>query len=135
MSTYKFSKTSLDRLATCHPDLQRLFNEVIKHYDCTILCGYRGQVEQDDAFLHGRSKLKYPHSKHNQTPSLGADVMPYPVDWSSSKKNLCKLYHFVGYVLATADMLGIKIRCGADFNQNKVFFDDNFVDIVHFELY
>lgn len=134
MSTPKFSQTSLDRLATCHPDLQRLFMKVIENYDCTILCGYRGQQEQDSAFAAGNSKLKYPNSKHNVMPSLGVDAMPYPVNWQGTKENLCKLYHFVGYVLATADSLGIKIRCGADFNRNGKFFDDGFSDIPHFEL-
>lgn len=136
MSTqkYSFSKTSLDRLNTCHPDLQRLFQQVIKDYGCSILCGYRNEADQNEAFSKGNSKLKYPDSKHNQMPSLAVDVVPCPVNWNSNKENLCKLYHFVGYVKATADMLGIRIRCGADFNSNGVFFDDNFVDIPHFEL-
>jgi len=134
MQTYSFSKLSLDRLNTCHPDLQRLFNEVIKNYDCSILCGYRGEQEQNLAFAKGASKKKFPESKHNQTPSLAVDVMPYPVDWSSTKANLCRLYHFVGYVKATADLLGIRIRCGADFNSNGVFFDDKWLDLPHFEL-
>lgn len=134
MSTYSYSKTSQEKLSTCHPDLQRLFMEVIKHYDCSILCGYRNEADQNDAFVRGASKKKYPDSKHNATPSLAVDVMPYPVNWSSSKENLCKLYHFVGYVKATADALGIKIRCGADFNSNGVFFDDKLVDAPHYEI-
>lgn len=134
MSTPKFSQTSLDRLATCHPDLQRLFMKVGERYNCTILCGHRGQGDQDAAFASGNSKLKWPDSEHNYVPSRAVDAMPYPVNWQGTKENLCKLYHFVGYVLATADSMGIKIRCGADFNRNKVFFDDNFIDIVHFEL-
>ena len=134
MQTYNFSKTSKERLETCHPDLQRLFNEVIKSYDCTILCGFRNETDQNLAYTKGASKKKFPESKHNQTPSLAIDAMPYPVDWSSTKANLCKLYHFVGYVKATADLLGIRIRCGADFNSNGVFFDDNFIDLPHFEL-
>lgn len=134
MSTYSFSKTSLERLNTCHPDLQRLFNEVIKNYDCSILCGHRGEAEQNEAFAKGASEKKFPDSKHNVLPSMAVDVMPCPVNWASTKQNLCKLYHFVGYVKATADMLGIKIKCGADFNDNVVFFDDKFIDIPHFEL-
>lgn len=35
----KFGKQSLDRLATCHTDLQKVMNEAIKHYDFTILYG------------------------------------------------------------------------------------------------
>ncbi len=37
----EFSNTSKARLATCHPDIQEVMNEVIKYFDCTILEGYR----------------------------------------------------------------------------------------------
>lgn len=136
MSTgkYKYSKQSETNLSTCHPDLQRLFYTVLENYDHSIICGRRGQVDQDDAYDRGASKKKYPDSRHNPDPSEAVDAMPYPVNWSSTKENMCKLYHFVGYVLATAHRLGINIRCGADFNCNGVFFDDNFIDIPHFEL-
>ena len=134
MSSYKFSKTSLDRLATCHPDLQRLFMKVIENYDCTILCGYRNEEDQNAAFSTGHSKLKYPDSKHNHRPSLAVDVMPYPVNWMDTRDNLCKIYHFIGYVKATADSLGIKIRCGADFNRNGNLFDDKWKDLPHHEI-
>ena len=32
----QFSQRSRDRLYTCHPDLIRLFETVVVHYDCTI---------------------------------------------------------------------------------------------------
>lgn len=54
-----YSERSKKRLETCHEDLQKLFNEVIKHFDCTILCGHRGQEEQDKAFAEGMS-FKFP---------------------------------------------------------------------------
>ena len=31
-----FSPSSFSKLSTCHPDLQAIFYEVIKHYDCVI---------------------------------------------------------------------------------------------------
>lgn len=63
----KFGTRSRSNLETCHENLQKLFNEVIKHYDCSVICGHRGQQEQDQAFHDGRSKLKFPQSKHNKT--------------------------------------------------------------------
>ena len=71
-----FSQTSKARLSTAHPDLQRLFNEVVKHWDCTIVCGHRGKEEQDKAFAEGKSKVKWPNGRHNKLPSLAVDVMP-----------------------------------------------------------
>ena len=37
----RFSNRSKTRLESCHSDLQRLMNEVIKHVDITVLEGYR----------------------------------------------------------------------------------------------
>lgn len=126
----KFSKTSADRLATCHLDLQRLFNEVIVHQDCTIACGRRGETEQDEAFRTGKSKVRFPNSNHNSDPSLAVDVVPYPVDWNDKNR----FYMFVGLVRGIAAMLGIKIRCGADWDGDFEIKDQNFHDLPHFEL-
>lgn len=82
----EFSRKSKVKLATCHKDLQTLFNEVVKEFDCSIVCGYRGQKEQDAAFEKGTSKLKWPRSKHNIVVAEAVDVMPYPIDWSDFEK-------------------------------------------------
>lgn len=126
----KFGKKSEERLATCHVDLQRLFNEVIKHYDCTVLCGHRGKDEQDEAIRSGVSKLAWPNSKHNSLPSKAIDVVPFPIDWNNRERFL----HFVGFVLGISKQLGIKIRCGADFNGDLNFKNDSLFDAPHFEL-
>lgn len=118
------------RLNSCHPDLVRLFEEVVKHYDCTILCGHRSEEEQTKAFSEGRSKVQFPDSKHNSIPSLAVDVSPYPVDWD----DLGRFYHFVGYVRGVAQGMGIGIRSGADWDGDFEIKDNNFNDLPHFEL-
>ncbi len=125
----QFSKSSLEKLATCHPDLQRLFNEVIKHYDCTILEGHRSDEDQLKAFNAGKSKIKS-GSKHNHSPSLAVDAGPSPIDWI----NKVKFYHFIGFVKATAIQLGIRIRCGGDWDGDNDLKDQTFFDLPHFEL-
>lgn len=127
-----FSKVSKDRLATCHSLLQKLFNEVVKEYDCIIVCGYRGEIEQNRAYKEGKSKLMFPKSKHNLNPSLAVDAAPYingKIDWDTRQ-----VYHFIGYVKGIAKMMGIELRFGADFNSNGDVDDDNFKDPVHVEL-
>jgi len=79
-------------LSTVHTDLQDVFLEVIKHIDCTILCGHRDEEEQNNAFHEGKSKLKYPQSDHNKAPSLALDGAPYPIDWRNTKR----FYYFAG---------------------------------------
>lgn len=117
-----FSNKSKARLESCDPELQRLFNEVIKHRDCTILEGHRGRERQDRFFAEGKSKLKYPMSKHNMIPSRAVDVAPWPLDWDD-KAGFDAFGHFVLGVAAT---LGIDIRWGGNFK--------SFYDGPHFEL-
>lgn len=127
-----FGEDSKAKLATCHPYLRKLFEEVIKEYDCKIICGERNKEDQDKAVAEGKSKTPYPTSKHNRIPSLAVDVAPYPIDWS--EKELRRFYHFGGFVLATAKRMGINIRWGGDWNGNMDFKDQNFNDLPHFEL-
>jgi peptidoglycan L-alanyl-D-glutamate endopeptidase CwlK len=126
----RFSEKSTARLAECHIDLQRVFNIVIRRRDCTILCGHRGQEEQDEAFRTGKSKLQWPYGKHNTKPSSAIDVVPYPVNWNDKQS----MIHFAGYVLGVAEGLGIKLRWGGDWNGNFDLKDENFFDLPHFEL-
>lgn len=129
----QFSPKSQERLATCHPDLQRLFREVVKAYDCTVICGHRGQQEQDAAYAEGRSKLKYPQGKHNSMPSQAVDVGPYIKGQGLSWDNRQCTY-FGGYVMGVASQMGIKIRWGGDWDRDQDVKDQTFNDLVHFEL-
>lgn len=126
----KFSDKSKKILQTCHIDLQGLFNEVIRTYDCTILEGHRDEETQNIYHRQGKSKLSWPESAHNKNPSLAVDVAPYPIDWNDS----VRFYHFAGFVLGIATKRGIKIRWGGDWNGNMDFKDQNFHDLPHIEL-
>ncbi len=126
----KFGKRSQRNLSTAHEDLQRLFNEVIKYFDCSVICGYRNEHDQNEAYHSGRSKLPFPRGKHNSLPSMAVDVIPYPIDWQDIKR----MYMFVGFVRAVAGFMDIKIRCGADWDGDTEVRDQNFHDLPHFEL-
>lgn len=126
----KFSERSLRLLSTADERLQRLFQEVVKTYDCTILCGHRGKEDQEEAYRAGKSKVLWPHSKHNRMPSLAVDVAPFPVDW----QDLRRFYMFAGYVKRTAEQMGIPIRMGADWDGDFEIKDQSFHDLPHFEL-
>lgn len=136
----KFSQESFSKLSTCDLELQTLFYEVIKYYDCTVLEGYRDQQKQEKAFNEKKTKLHFPHGKHNRTPSIAVDVAPFPVDFSEKFKNLVRFYLFAGYVLAISDQLKAQgkmtrtIRWGGDWNGDKDMSDQTFNDLVHFEL-
>lgn len=109
---FNYSKLSLKRIAECEEPLQRIALELIKEMDVTVLCGHRGKAEQDEAFRTKRSKLKWPKSKHNSTPSRAIDIAPWPISWS----NLHKFEEMCDRIAAIAKRLKIPIRQGRDFS-------------------
>jgi peptidoglycan L-alanyl-D-glutamate endopeptidase CwlK len=77
----KFSNRSMTNLNSCHLVLRRVMSLAIEKADFTVLCGHRGQEEQEAAFEAGNSKLRWPRSKHNMYLSHAVDIAPYPIDW------------------------------------------------------
>lgn len=106
-----FSSKSRANLETCEKPLQDLFNEVVKHFDCTIIEGHRGRERQTNAYRSNRSRVQWPNSRHNKHPSQAVDVMPYPIDWDERER----LYEFAGFVKATAIQMGIEVEWGGNF--------------------
>lgn len=125
-----FGTRSMENLSTCHEDLQRLFKEVIKYFDCSVICGHRNKEDQDKAYHSGNSDAEWPNSKHNRLPSIAADVIPWPVDWKDERR----FYMFVGIVRGIALMIGIRLRVGADWDGDMEVKDQNLHDLPHFEL-
>lgn len=148
----KFSKASKDKLNTAHKDLQIVFNEVIKYFDCTILCGLRTPKEQFELFKKGRefingewiktgSVVTYvdgtdKKSKHNENPSHAIDAVPYPIEWD----NLNRMRLFAGYVLGISKILKEQgkiendIVWGADWDSDTFMKDHTFSDFPHFQI-
>lgn len=130
----RFGKSSKMKLTTVHPKLKFLFEEVVKEYDCVIVCGHRNKENQDKVFREGKSKVQFPDSKHNSSPSMAVDVAPYiaykGIPWNDHRQ----FYYFAGYVMAIAERMGTKIRWGGDWNMNNDVADQNFFDLPHFEL-
>ena len=126
----KFGKRSLKNLSSCHKDLQKVFNEVIKHVDCSVIEGHRSKERQNKLYEEGKTKVRYPKGRHNAEPSRAVDVVPYPVDWKDRER----FHLFAGYVLGVASGMGITLRWGGDWNMNFEVDDNKFDDFPHFEL-
>jgi peptidoglycan L-alanyl-D-glutamate endopeptidase CwlK len=132
-----FSQTSKDKLSLAHRDLQTLFNEVIKWYDCTIADSYRTKAAQHQFLLEGKSKVDYP-TVHNTKPSNAVDVYPYEVDhidWGQLQSA-----YFAGWIMGIAVRLfeegkiTHRIRCGIDWDKDNDIDDNAFWDAGHFEI-
>ena len=118
-----FGTNSKRHRDTCHPDLQRVLNEAIKHYDFSVIWGHRGQAEQDRAYSEGNSQLRWPKSKHNKYPSHAFDVIPYPNGFKNPDE---EFYVLATYILSAASKCGVCVRWGGHWTSLK--------DLAHFEL-
>ncbi len=116
------NQRSLDNLATCHPNLQKVAKEAIKTFNFQVICGHRGKAAQDKAYRDKKSKVKWPNSKHNKNPAMAFDATPLPLDW----KDIESFRTMAKHMKAAAKKLGITMRWGGDFK--------NFFDGPHFEL-
>lgn len=125
-----FGARSIIRKRECHPLLQHILDEVIKEIDFTILVGYRNREAQNRAYVDGRSKLKWPNSKHNAKPSIAVDVAPWPIDWD----DVDRFFELAEAFKKKADELGIDIRWGGDWDGDGDYTDQTFNDYCHFEL-
>ena len=126
----KFGRKSRERLNTCESNLQKVFNEVIKHVDCSILEGHRSKDRQNKVYEEEKTKVKYPDGRHNRQPSSAVDVTPYTVDWKDRERQTL----FAGFVIGVASQMGIKLRWGGDWDQDFQVVDNRFDDFPHFEL-
>ncbi len=132
----QFGNRSIQNLNTCDSDLIKIFTHVVGYFDCAVICGHRNQEEQDDLYHRGLTKLKFPFSKHNTSPSMAADVAPYPIDWNDIRR----FDLFAGRVITTAEFLyeadeiSHLIRWGGDWDGDTQVKDQTFNDLPHFEL-
>jgi len=144
----KFGSKSIDRLATCHPDIQKVMNEVIKHYDFKVEYGTRSVEEQFFLFKKGRKYIDgkwvvvgrkdvvtgfdgiHKLSKHNHSPSLAIDIVPYPVDW----KDLERFKELKKVVFKCAKELGITLVWGADWDSDGNIKEHKLQDYPHYEI-
>ncbi len=126
----RYSKRSKERLASCDERLQNVFNEVIKHVDCSVLEGHRSKERQNKLYDEGRTKVKYPNGRHNISPSKAVDVTPYPVDWEDRERQTL----FAGFVIGIARGMGYRLRWGGDWDMDFKVMDNRFDDFPHFEI-
>lgn len=135
------SQKSQAKLNTCHPDLKRIVNKAVEilesknlHITLTVLEGTRDEETQNKYYAEGISKLKFPHSKHNQNPSLAVDIKPDRVGWATLKDK-ASFYRLAGLIEAIAYYEGVGIRWGGDWDMDNDLTDQTFDDLPHFELF
>ena len=122
----RFGRKSRRVLEGLNEDLQELLNEVIKYVDVSLIEGKRSLGRQKQLKKDGSTKTL--NSKHLKGEAI--DLAPYPIDWDDRERFI----YISGIVKGIAYQMGIPIIWGGDWNENQDLSDNNFDDLVHFEL-
>lgn len=137
MKTYKYSSKSAAKLATCHPDIQKLLNKAIKYYDITILEGVRSLERQEELVRTGMSKtMNSKHLKQDDGYSHAVDCALWPIDWDDRER----FVFLQGYLKGLADALyeageiTHKLRLGVDWDGDGNIKEHSFFDGPHIEI-
>lgn len=129
--SFRYSRSSQEKLATCHPDIQKVFNEAIKYWDITILEGIRSKETQEEYVKTGRSKtMNSKHLDQGDGYSHAVDAVPYPIDWQNRERFIL----FAGKILGLAKAMGVDLISGVDWNDDGNIKDHTFFDAPHFQL-
>ncbi len=104
-------KRSLQKLSECSWNLQKVVQDAIKVIDFSVICGHRGEVEQNAAVADGNSWVKFPNSKHNSEPANAFDFIPSPFKGWDDIGGFRKVASAIKVV---ARKHGVNIECGVD---------------------
>ncbi len=127
---FNFSVHSNLLLATADERLQALCNEVIKHYDFSVIEGHRSLQRQKELYEEGKSQIDgvVKKGKHNYMPSLAVDVLPYKKGhnaFDGSDESELMFWRMLWHFKRASIKLKIPIRFGAFWS---------FKDFPHIEL-
>lgn len=125
---HPFSEHSKEQLATVDPRLAAVVARAAERWNITVIEGHRSSRRQQQLFMAGKTKVR--HSKHNETPSLAVDIAPYPIDWNDRSR----FQRMAEYVLGIANVMGVPLRWGGDWDSDTDLTDQSFNDLVHFEI-
>lgn len=126
---YSFSNSSKLKLLQADDRLQLIAFEAIELIDFTVLETLRTPERQKELFDEGKTKTM--NSKHLIKPkSKAIDVVPYPINWDY----LPSFYYLAGVWMSIAGRHNINLRWGGNWRKDNNFKDNDFMDLVHFEI-
>lgn len=156
----KLGVRSLERLSTCHSDLQRVVKRAAliaePADDFTVLEGVRTREQMMINYGKGRTEDqcvakgvpgKYaqpraakvtwlnnpfasPHAKQADGTSHAVDLAPWPIDWN----NLARFDRLAHLMLEAAKLEGVAITWGADWDRDGKPRERGETDSPHFQL-
>lgn len=153
---FNYGKASTKRLHQGSRILQRVLRGHANYFNSSIIETLRGKVKQNKYFKSGMSKVSWPDSKHNIDPAEAVDLYPWHSKYGSlttdpeciarvAKKagvSIKKATTFIVqqyYMQAqsmkiSAQLEGVTIRWGGDWDSDTDTLDQSFNDLPHFEI-
>jgi len=140
---YKYSTSSLAKLASVHKDIAFIFVKAANSFDIRIVSGYRSPEEQYDLFVQGRSTKDGYTKRSRHQSGLAVDAVPVPKGinmYKNTKENALRWAFFVGFIKALGVENNIKVRSGWKWRINptdslvRSMSQNSFPDSNHFEV-
>lgn len=142
-----FGAASRANLVGVAEPLVKIANGVVGFWDSSVTDGVRTIEEQRKNVARGASKtMDSKHLPQADGKSHAIDFVPFPVNWDAIEKGfqairhvtggmeVAEMYAFAGFVDGYAAALGYNLRSGYDWNTNRQFEDQSFLDLPHHEL-
>jgi len=142
---FDFGTRSKAQLLTVRGDLRDVAYEVMgwQIFDFAIICGWRSELDQYDAFMLGNSSVMWPDSAHNNLDEAGApesdafDFAPWcllptgrmGIPW----KDTHAFAVLGGMFIAAGACLDVPITYGGDWDMDGSTTDQNLMDWGHVE--
>jgi peptidoglycan L-alanyl-D-glutamate endopeptidase CwlK len=106
--------------------------------DFSVVEGIRGRAEQDRFHTLKKSRVRWPHGKHNVTEwdpiGKALDCVPFVNGRPSWNHYHCSV--LAGGILLSGGVLGVSIRWGGNWDMDgEPITDQEFQDLVHYELH
>ena len=145
----KYGQTSNSRLDSVRSKgIKAVFRQVVRYFDNTIPKYGGTRTIDEQVMLFNRGSSKTLESRH--LDGMAVDAIPYPVRWprelqpdengmvhvetaKAYAKDLGRFYYFGGYVLGTADCMGVHLDWGGDWDSDRDVHDQSFDDLLHFQ--
>lgn len=147
---FAFGKASLEKLEGVHPDLVRVLKRAISisPIDFKVIEGIRTPERQKKLYAQGRTapgpKVTWTlNSNHfvNKATGFGhaVDLLPAPYDWKledpkSTPEMDDNFAIMARAVLKAAELEGVRIRWGANWDGDNIWREKGETDNPHFEL-
>jgi peptidoglycan L-alanyl-D-glutamate endopeptidase CwlK len=134
--SFSFGANSEKHLATCDERMIQIARLVMSWqiYDFSVVWGFRGADDQNEAFEAGNSGKEWPDSLHNRMPSPALDFAPYINGIGIPWKDTHAFAVIGGLFLAAGAELGYELDYGGDWDMDGQTTDQILQDWGHVQL-